>query len=178
MQQIAIACLIFALRITDVSVGTLRVLYTVRGRGRTAAVLGVFEAGVFIFAISRVFKHVDSPLAMAGYACGFAAGTAIGIRLEKWIASGLILVRIISRTRATDLLELLREADFGVTTFDGQGREGAVLMLFAVAKRRRGSELLRLVRESDPDAFVTVESVTRAVGGYLPHVTEPSSVRK
>lgn len=89
MEQVAIACLILVLRVLDVSIGTLRVLYTVRGRLATAAILGLVEAGVFIFAISRVFKHVDGPLAMAGYACGFATGTALGIRLERWIASGL-----------------------------------------------------------------------------------------
>jgi len=178
MEQAAIACLILVLRILDVSIGTMRVLYTVRGRLATAASLGLIEAGVFIFAISRVFKHVDSPLAMAGYACGFATGTAIGIRLERWIASGLILVRIISRTAAEELLSVLREADFGVTTFHGEGRQGTVMMLFVVAKRKRSQELMRLVEEVDPDAFVTVEGVMRAMGGYMPHVTEPASVRK
>jgi len=178
MEQAAIAGLIFVLRVLDVSIGTLRVLHTVRGRLAIAATLGLIEAGVFIFAISRVFKHVDSPLAMAGYACGFAAGTALGIHLEQWIASGLILVRIISRTRSEELPAKLRNADFGVTTFSGRGREGAVMMLFVVAKRKRGPEVMRLVREADPGAFVTFDGVMRAAGGYMPHMAEPTGIRK
>jgi len=77
-----------------------------------------------------------------------------------------------------DLLSVLRQAGFGVTTFSGQGREGAVMMLFAVAKRKRGPELMHLVQKVDRDAFITVEGVTGAVGGYMPYVTEPTSVRK
>jgi uncharacterized protein YebE (UPF0316 family) len=178
MEQIAIGLLVFVLRVTDVSIGTLRVLYTVRGRRVLAACLGAMEAGVFIFAISRVFKHVDSPLAMAGYALGFAAGTALGITMEKWIGSGYILARIISLEKWADLLEALRQAGFGVTKFSGEGRGGPVLMLFVVAQRRRGSRLLELIRAADPAAFVTVENVSEALGGYLPLVPGPAGVRK
>jgi uncharacterized protein YebE (UPF0316 family) len=178
MNHLSVAILVFLLRVTDVSIGTLRVLYTVRGRTFLAAGLGVTEAGVFIFALSRVFKQVDNPLAMAGYACGFAVGTAMGIRLERWIASGLIVVRIISRAKWAELLDSLRENGFGVTKFEGEGREGPVLMLFVVAKRKRGGELLKQIEQSDPEAFVTVENVSRALRGYLPLVPGPAGVRK
>jgi len=179
MEQFGVALLVFSLRLIDVSVGTLRVLFTVRGQALRAAGLGAIEAGVFIFAISRVFKYVDSPLAMAGYALGFAAGTALGITLEKWIAVGLLLVRVISRDMVEQLDQSLRAAGFGVTRFTGEGREGPVAMLFIVTQRKRGDELLGVVRTVDADAFVTVESVNVAVGGYIPmSLTAPTSVRK
>lgn len=179
MEQLGVAVLVFALRLVDVSVGTLRVLYTVRGQALRAAGLGAVEAGVFIFAISRVFKYVDSPLAMAGYALGFAAGTALGIALEKWIASGLLLVRVVSRDGSQRLQQSLREAGFGVTRFTGEGREGPVDMLFVVTQRKRGDDLLAIVRAVDEDAFVTVESVNVAVGGYIPlSSAAPAAVRK
>jgi len=178
MDQVGVALLIFVLRITDVSIGTLRVLYTVRGRTLIAASLGMVEAGVFIFAISRVFKHADNPLSMLGYACGFACGTALGIRLEQWIASGLILVRVISRDKSSALLAALREAHFGITAFSGEGREGPVLMLFVVSKRKHGERLMGLIEQIDGDAFVTLEPVHRAIGGYLAHVASPAGVRK
>lgn len=172
------ALLIFCLRITDVSVGTLRVLYMVRGQRLMAAILGLAESGIFIFAVSRVFKGDVTTPKMLGYAAGFATGTVLGMWAESWIASGTILARIISREYSDDIRYRLGEAGFGVTAVEGQGRDGERLILFVVCPRRRGKELIDLVRSIDATAFVTVDSVNQAIGGYLPHVATPASVRK
>ena len=180
MEQLAGALLIFVLRITDVSIGTMRMLYAVRGRRAIVATLGLIESGIFIFAISRVFKTLDeNPWNMVGYAFGFATGTFVGMTVERWIGSGWILTRVISRAQSKPLLKALREADFGVTAVAGHGgRDTDVLVLFVVSARRRGKRLLELVNEIDPDAFVTTDAVNLAAGGYVPHVAPPTSVRK
>lgn len=172
------ALLIFFLRICDVSIGTLRVIYAVQGQRLKACLLGFGESGIFVLAIAQVFRHLDNPLNMIGYAAGFATGTFIGITLEKWIASGWIMVRIISRDQSGPLLQMLRERNFGVTSIRGEGREGEILVLFVVAKRRRGYEMLDAVRQIDPQAFVTVDPVNQAIGGYIPQAAAPASVRK
>jgi hypothetical protein len=77
MAAIFGALLIFCLRITDVSIGTLRVLYMVRGRRLMAAVLGLAESGIFIFAVSRVFKGDVTTPKMLGYAAGFVTVDSI-----------------------------------------------------------------------------------------------------
>ena len=134
---------------------------------------------MFIFALSSVFKDLDNPINMAGYACGFAAGTVTGITLEQWIAVGEILVRCISRGRAQDIRDRLLADGYGLTVVPAVGgREGEVLVLFIVCPRKRGKALLKLIRDIDPDAFVTIEPVTRASGGFIPHVAERQSVRK
>ena len=180
MDQLAGALLIFLLRITDVSIGTLRMLYAVRGRRAVVASLGLVESSVFIFAISRVFKTLDeNPWNMAGYAFGYAAGTFVGMTVEQWIGSGWILARVISRKQSHVLLHALREANFGVTAVEGQGgQDTSVLILFVVSARRRGKALLELIKQVDPDAFVTTDTVNLATGGYVPHVAGPPTVRK
>lgn len=178
MEQLAIGLLVFVLRITDVSIGTLRVLYTVKGRRVVAAGLGLMEAGVFIFAISRVFKHLDNPLGMLGYASGFAVGTLLGITVEKWIASGSVMLRVISRDQSAAILADLRKRRFGVTSVRGEGRNGPVLILFVVIQRKRVAESLRLVDQLDPEAFVTIEPIGEARGGFLPLIAEPAAICK
>ncbi|MGH7180306.1 MAG: DUF2179 domain-containing protein [Tepidisphaeraceae bacterium] len=174
-----IALGIFCLRICDVSVGTVRVMFTVRGQKLVSAILGAVESFIWIFAISRAIKYVDNPLSMAAWALGFATGTVVGIALEQWIASGSILVRAISRNHAIRLKELLHTEGFGVTAVQGQGRETTVLVLFVVAPRKRLKELLGHINRIDPEAFVTIEPVAHAIGGYLPQVTiDPVSMRK
>jgi uncharacterized protein YebE (UPF0316 family) len=179
MDHLAPALLIFALRIGDVSIGTLRMLYAMRGRRVLAAVLGLVESGVFIFAISSALTGAAAdPLKMVGYAAGFAAGTFVGMTVEGWIASGTILARIISRQQSPELADALRGEGFGVTTVEGRGKELDVLILFVVAPRRRGKDMLRLVTRVEPTAFVTIDPVSEARGGYVPHLVAPTSVRK
>jgi uncharacterized protein YebE (UPF0316 family) len=169
MHPLLGALLIFSLRIVDVSIGTLRVMYMVRGERAKTVPLAFVESGVWVFAITRIVKQVDNPLNMLAFAAGYAAGTMVGMTLERWIASGHILVRVISdKADHGELLGAIRGAGFGVTVVHGQGRAGEQAILFVVALRRRGRELLDLIRRLDDDAFVTVDPVSRAIGGYLP----------
>jgi uncharacterized protein YebE (UPF0316 family) len=178
MEQVGIALLIFGLRICDVSIGTVRVIYTIRGNRIASATLGFLESFIWILAISRAMKYVNNPMSMVGWATGFAAGTVLGITLERWIATGHILMRIISVAKAEDLRDALRGCGVGVTAVAAEGRGGAVMVLFAVAPRKRGKEMLRVVKDTDPDAFITIEPVSQAIGGYLPGVVEASGIRK
>jgi len=178
MSPFIVALLIFCLRIVDVSLGTVRVIYSVRGNRFVAATLGIIESGVWIFAISKAFKYVDHPVSMVGWALGFGAGTLLGISIERWIASGFVLMRAISVDKAAQLREALADIGFGVTAIAGEGRTGAVQVVFVVAPRRRGKELIRLVQRIDPDPFVTLESTSPPMGGHIPAVAGPSAVRK
>jgi uncharacterized protein YebE (UPF0316 family) len=178
MHAVSGALLIFFLRILDVPVGTLRVMYMVRGERRKAVPLAFFESLVWIFAISRIMKAVDNPVNMVGFAAGFAAGTLVGMTLERWIASGHVLVRVISDIGKEKLVGEIRAAGFGVTLLTGEGREGEQEILFIVALRRRGQELLDLIRRVDDGAFVTIDPVQKAMGGYLPAEAVARSQRK
>jgi len=178
-HTLLIALGVFCLRVTDVSIGTVRVLFTIRGMRVVSMCLGFLESGVFIFAVSRVLGGERHPLTMIAYALGFATGTFVGITLEQWIASGSVLVRIISRNHAIRLKELLASEGFGVTAIAGQGHDGNVLVLFVVAARRKKNLVLKNVQGIDPDAFITVEPVSQAIGGYpFSAPVPPESMKK
>ncbi|MGF1632296.1 MAG: DUF2179 domain-containing protein [Phycisphaerae bacterium] len=170
LENVYLAALfIFACRVTDVTIGTLRVIYTVNGRRFIAAALGFVEAGVFITAIAAAISTVgESYWTIFGYASGFAAGTLLGMTLERMIASGWVVARVISKTHGYDITEKLREDGFGVTLMHGSGREGSMPVLFIVAKRKRAKLLLRTVWGYDQKAFVTVDPIHQAYGGFMP----------
>ncbi|HEX8914069.1 MAG TPA: DUF5698 domain-containing protein [Humisphaera sp.] len=179
LPQLLPALLVFALRICDVSIGTMRMLYAIRGNRLLACVLGLLESGIFIFAISSALTGAASnKLLMVGYAAGFATGTLVGMTVENWIASGTLIARVISKHKSREVSDALRSAGFGLTEVCGHGRSMDVLVLFVVHQRKRSPQMLRVVAEADPEAFVTIESVTVARGGYVPHVAGPATVRK
>lgn len=64
------ALLIFVARIMDVSLDTMRVLFTVRGKRGIAGMLGFFQALIWIFAVGTAIRHLDSFLHVLAYAGG------------------------------------------------------------------------------------------------------------
>jgi hypothetical protein len=38
--------------------------------------------------------------------------------------------------------------------------------------------MINTVQAIDPDAFITIDPVSQAIGGYLPGVVEASAIRK
>ena len=94
----ALAACIFLLRVADVSLGTVRTIVVVHGRIRLSVLLGFVEVLVWITAVSQVILRLrESPVLVVAYAAGFATGNAVGILLERRLALGHCVVRMISR---------------------------------------------------------------------------------
>lgn len=172
------ALAIFCLRIVDVSIGTVKLLYVVRGQRVLSAILAFFESLVWVLAASLVFSQLDNPWNMLGFCAGFAAGTAVGMTIERWIGSGYVLIRIITRLEPSEWLQPLRTSGFGLTAVQGQGSEGSVQVILIVSQRKRTETALKLIQLLDPKAFVTVDPISHASGGYLLPTAVPSALRK
>ena len=75
--------LIVLARIIDVSLDTIRMVSVVQGRRAFAAVLGFFEAVVYICAVAKVLLNMNQPVYALGYGLGFATGTYLGMAIEQ-----------------------------------------------------------------------------------------------
>src|SRR5258708_8405340 len=78
--------LIVLARITDVTLDTIRTAAIVQGRRVFAAVLGFFEAVVYICAGAKVLLNMDHPIYALAYGRGFATGTFPVITIEQRVA--------------------------------------------------------------------------------------------
>ena len=161
------ALVIFALRIVDVSLDTMRVIFAIRGRRDLAAILGFCMAIVWIFAVGNAVKHVDSLLHILGYAGGYATGTFVGITIERFVAYGVAMVRVISANGGVEIAHALRERGYGVPEVAGFGREGRVEVLFAAVNRSHLDDVLSIIAQWDDAAFVTIEEPKDMRGGQL-----------
>lgn len=166
MEPILGGLFIFALRLTDVTLGTMRILMTVRGRKWIAALIGFVEVTIFVVAISQVVRNFGNSWNVLGYAGGFAAGTLVGMTIEEHLALGWTVIRIISTDLSRRVCEALREAGYGVTEIPGQGMRGAVEIYEVVARRSDLPKILQIVERVDSRAFVTVEETRRVYRGW------------
>lgn len=157
---------IFALRVSDMSLDTLRVLFVVRGHKGSAWLLGFFQSGLWVIAITSVLSNLDNPWNIAGYAAGFATGNVIGMAIESRLAIGHANLRVISPRRGTAVAEELRLAGYPATELFGRGRDGTVSVVLSSVRRRDVTRLQRQVSKVDPEAFVSVEEVRPLHRGF------------
>ncbi len=160
------ALMIFGLRITDMSLDTLRVLFVVRGRKQIAWVLGFCQSAVYVIAIAKVLSNLGNPLPVLGYAAGFATGNVLGMYVEERLAIGHIQLQIVTKKRGAALAKALREGGYGVTEISARGKDGSVRLLTASVLRKDLAHAQAIVHETDQDAFVTSEDVRPVRRGF------------
>jgi len=158
--------LIFCLRLTDVSMGTIRTIMIMRGMRKWAALIGFVEVSIWVVAISRVIGHLDNVWSVFGYSGGFAAGTLLGMWIEDKLALGYVDVHIISTSKGAEIVQKIREAGYGATQLQAEGQSGLVTLIGVVAPRKQVADIMALVNEIDETSFVTVDETRQVVRGY------------
>jgi uncharacterized protein YebE (UPF0316 family) len=165
---VGLPLLIFLARVFDVTLGTLRIIFTSRGLRNLAPVLGFIETFVWIIAVSSLVKHAQNVAAYVGYAGGFAMGTLVGMLIENKLAMGTVTLRAIIRRETKELIGSLVEAGFGVTSVDGQGRSGKVKIIYTTVKRQDLPAAVDIFHRLVPGAFLAVEEVRSTEQGVFP----------
>jgi uncharacterized protein YebE (UPF0316 family) len=154
--------LIMFARIIDVSIGTLRIIFIAKRKIILAPLLGFFEVLIWLLAIEQIFRNLNNFACYIAYAGGFALGNYIGMVLEKRLALGLEMIRIITKSDSTNLIQKLNNFGNGLTIVDGHGASGPVKIIFSVIPRKKIKEVISLVNSIEPSAFYTVETIESA----------------
>jgi uncharacterized protein YebE (UPF0316 family) len=160
------AGLIFSLRVTDMTLDTLRVLFVIRGRKLYAWILGFFQATVFVIAITTVLRDLNNILNIVGYAAGFATGVVVGMLIEQRLAIGHVQVRVISSRRGSGIAEKLRTEGYAVTEVPARGKDGMVTMLNCSVLRKDIARVQAMVDDVDENAFITSEEIRPIRRGF------------
>ncbi len=159
VEILLLGVLVFLARMVDVSLGTLRVMFLVQGRSGLAFLLGFCEVAVWVTVVTAVIQNVrEKPVLGVFFALGFATGNVVGIAVERKLALGKLVLKVITRSAGERLADLLRADGYRVTTFEGRGMRGPVTELYIVCNRRQVSRILDVVRREDPEAFYITEA--------------------
>lgn len=165
---IVVPILIFLARVADVSFGTIRIILISRGSKFIAPIFGFFEIIIWLFAISQIMQHLANIAYYLAYAFGFAAGTFVGICVEEKMAIGTVVIRIITKKNASELVQRLRATGYGVTSFDGQGSTGIVKLIYMTIDRKDIDDIVEIIKEFNSKAFFSVEEVRMENAGVFP----------
>jgi uncharacterized protein YebE (UPF0316 family) len=169
---------IFTARVVDVTLGTLRTINIVHGRTKAAFMLGFVEISIWLLVITTVIQKIQAqPFLGLFYAFGFSTGNVVGIMIERRLAIGATILRIVSAKPGSRLAEEIRTAGFAVTEFQGEGLSGPVKQLYVVCRRRDLKSILSVVRRIEPDAFYITEHAGDVSRIYRPMMPPPTGWR-
>lgn len=157
---------LFALRLVDITLYTVRIMMVVRGRKGMAWIFGFCQSLVFVTALRAVLSDVGDWGKILGYSAGFATGVITGMWVEGRLAIGYTHLRVISPRRGDELTARLRQAGYAVTEVSGQGKDGMVSVLNCSVLRRKAPEVEDIIEGIDPEAFVTAEAVRSVRRGF------------
>jgi len=167
-KWVIIPLLIFFARVLDVSLGTMRIVFVSRGLKYLAPVVGFFEVIIWLLAIRAIMQNLNNAVCYIAYGAGFAMGTFVGLYIEKRLAIGNSLIRIITQKDSTELINHLRSKGYGVTNMEANGVNGRVHVIYIIIKRSDFQDVADIIRQYNPKAFYTVEDVSAVIKGVFP----------
>src|SRR5258705_4773604 len=147
--------LIVLARITDVTLDTIRTAAIVQGRRGFAAVLGFFEAAVYICAVAKVLLNMDHPVYALAYGLGYGIGTFLGITIEQRLAFGHQVASFLTR-KGAELANVLRTSGYRLAEVKGRAPDSDLTILYVEVPRRKAPKLIADARAIDAGCFCVV----------------------
>lgn len=151
--------LIFLARISDQTIGTIRLIFLGKGYKHLAPFLGFFEVIIWLITVGQIMQHLDNVLCYIAYGGGFAMGNFIGMTIEERLSIGNVMIRIIPKNNSQELVNKLRENNYGVTAVQAEGSQGRVDIIFTIIKRKDIDHAASIINELHPNAFYTIEDI-------------------
>lgn len=158
-NYIILPILIFLARITDVTIGTFRIVMVAKGRKYIAPFLGFIEVTIWLIVISKIMQNMDNWVCIIAYASGFATGNFIGLLIEEKVAMGVVKIQIITAMPAIELVAAFKDAGYGITHHDAKGVTGSVSIIYSIINRQEINKVVDMIYTLNPNAFYSIEDV-------------------
>lgn len=170
MELLFLCLKIFFARIIDVTLATLRTVYSVKGKTILAGIIGFIEATIWFIVVKEALNtDIQSPFIVMSYAGGFAAGSVLGTLVSKTFVNSLIKVEVITTKATPDNVEKIRLEGFGVSVIDILDNDDDIdkKMLIITLNSKHLEELKRILRHIDRNAFVVVNESKIVQNGFI-----------
>ncbi len=159
--------IIYFARMTDVTLGTLRIVMISKGKRKIVPIIGFFEVLLWLIAIGQIMQNLSNVMCYFAWAAGYATGTFLGLTIEQALAIGTQVIRVITNKNSDAFLEDLKKEKHGFTVIDGQGAMGPVKVIFIVAERKNVKQISEFIDRDLPGSFYSVEDIRETSQGVF-----------
>lgn len=165
-NALVMVVIILVINVVYVSLNTVRMILTMKGRRNIAAFLSMFEIVVYVLGLGMVLDNLGQIQNLVAYAVGFGLGVITGSKIEEKLALGYITVNVISSNPELEFTRKLREKGYGVTSWPVYGKEGDRLAMQILTPRKYELRLYETLKEIDPKAFIIAYEPKQIYGGF------------
>lgn len=158
--------IILVINIVYVSLSTIRMILTLKGRRYIAAFVSMFEVVIYVFGLGLVLDNLNEIQNLLAYAIGFGIGVVCGSKIEEKLALGYITVNVISSDPDIQFTKQLRDKGYGVTSWYAYGMDGDRLSMQILTPRKYELRLYETIKQIDPKAFIIAYEPKQIYGGF------------
>lgn len=161
---------IFLARIVDVTLGTIRTVYSVKGKTLFAGIIAFFELFIwFLVAKEALNTNLQSIWLVISYAGGYATGTIIGTYISNTFINSIISVEVITTKATKENVAKIRKEGFGVSVVNTiesfQNKNNNIL--FITLNSRNLAELKKIIFEIDKESFIVINESKVVHNGFI-----------
>lgn len=165
MSVLLLCIKIFFARIADVTLGTIRTMFIVKGNKVVASSIAFFELIIWFFAAREALNtELETMWIVVAYAGGYATGTFIGTYINEIFISGIYNVQVISKNISNKDINKIKANNFGVTIINTD--EDKKILLLEINKKRY-NECIKLLKSIDSSSFIIVSESKLVHNGYI-----------
>ncbi|TCT18929.1 uncharacterized protein YebE (UPF0316 family) [Melghiribacillus thermohalophilus] len=170
--------IIFCVNIVYVSLLTVRMIFTLKGKRYIAAAVGTFEITIYTLGLGLVLENLNQLHNLIAYALGFGLGVISGMKIEEKLALGYITVNVISSNPDIEFTRKLRDQGYGVTSWNAYGMEGDRLAMQILTPRKYELNLYETIKDIDPKAFIIAYEPRNIHGGFWVKQVKRKKIKK
>lgn len=161
-----LTCLeVFIGRMLDVSIGSIRTIYLVKGKNYIACILAFIEILIWFFIAREILINKElNFFIITSYAGGYAFGTYVGGLINKYFVKGTLTAMIISTSSKDLLIKNLKDANFGVSVIPLEDDKNMLLIEF---NKKYMKKLQDTIKRIDSHAFIIINETLNVQNGYI-----------
>lgn len=165
---------VFLCRIIDMSLSSIRTVYTVKGKAYTVAGISIVEGLVYFLIVKEALNFSSESfletlnIAFA-YAGGFACGTFIGAKVASQLANGMVQAQVVMTSKDDEKIKKIQDAGYAITVIKSEATSfsGEKYMIFSEIKSTKLSDFRKLINSIDEKAFVMVNETKYVFNGFI-----------
>ncbi len=170
--------IIFVINVVYVTLSTIRMILTLKGRRYIAAFVSMFEIVIYVVGLGLVLDNLNEIQNLVAYAIGFGTGVIVGTKIEEKLALGYITVNVVSSNPDLKFTRKIREKGYGVTSWSSYGMDGDRLSMQILTPRKYELRLYEMIKEIDPKAFIISYEPKQIYGGFWVKQVRKGSLMK
>lgn len=162
-------------RTVDMSLASIRTVFTVKNKPQFAAPIGFIEAFFWFMIVKAALDYaianpvVDTIVLALAYSLGFALGTLLGGILSRKFVKSKIHVQIVLSSKNDELVKELKDNGYGQTILTAKGAHynTETYMIFIETNSDKLKQLRTILNTMDPKAFVSVSESKSVYNGFF-----------